>query len=72
LEETWSKHNLDVSHFCVFGSEARTHVPNEKRKTLQPKSWNYIFIEYSEDVKVYRLPQSHSNEIFIKRDVKFD
>jgi hypothetical protein len=72
LEETWSKYNLDVSDFCVFGSEAWAHVPNEKMKTLQPKSWNYIFIGYSEDVKGYILPQPHSNEIVIRRDVKFD
>jgi hypothetical protein len=39
---------------------------------LQPKSEKCIFVGYSEDVKGYRLLQSHCNEIVIIRDVKFD
>jgi hypothetical protein len=71
-EETWTKIKPDVSHFYVFGSIAWAHIPDEKRKALQPKSEKCIFVDYSEDVKVYRLLQSHCNEIIIRRDVKFD
>jgi hypothetical protein len=39
---------------------------------LQPKSEKCIFVGYSEDVKGYRLLQTHCNEIIIRRDVKFD
>jgi hypothetical protein len=39
---------------------------------LQPKSEKCIFVGYYEDVKGYRLLQSHCNEIIIRRDVKFD
>jgi hypothetical protein len=39
---------------------------------LHPKSEKCIFVGYSEDVKGYRLFQSHCNEIIIRRDVKFD
>jgi hypothetical protein len=39
---------------------------------LQPKSEKCICVGYSEDVKGYRLLQSHCNEIIIRRDVKFD
>jgi hypothetical protein len=39
---------------------------------LQPKSEKCILVCYSEDVKGYRLIQSHCNEIIIRRDVKFD
>jgi hypothetical protein len=56
----------------VFGSEAWDHIPNEKMKTLQPKSEKCTFVGYFEDVKGYKLLQPHSNEIIIKRDVKFD
>jgi hypothetical protein len=56
----------------VFGSEAWAHILDEKRKTLLPKSEKYIFVGYSKDVKGYRLLQPNSNEIIIKRDVKFD
>jgi hypothetical protein len=37
-KEAWIKIKPNVSHFCVFGSEAWVHIPDEKRKTLQPKS----------------------------------
>jgi hypothetical protein len=71
-EEAWTKIKLDVSHFCVFGSIAWAYIPDEKRKALQPKSEKCIFVGYSEDVKGYKLLQSHCNEIIIRRDVKFD
>jgi hypothetical protein len=71
-EEAWTKIKLDVSHFCVFGSIAWAHIPDEKRKALQPKSDKCIFVGYSKDVKGYRLLQRHCNEIIIRRDVKFD
>jgi transposase InsO family protein len=71
-EEAWTKIKPDVSHFRVFGSIAWAHIPDEKRKALQPKSEKCIFVGYSEDVKGYRLLQSHCNEIIIRRDVKFD
>jgi hypothetical protein len=71
-EEYWTKIKLDVSHFSVFGSIAWAHIPDEKRKALQPKSEKCIFVGYSEDVKGYILLQPHCNEIIIRRDVKFD
>jgi transposase InsO family protein len=71
-EEAWTKIKPDVSHFRVFGSIAWSHIPDEKRKELQPKSEKCIFFGYFEDVKGYRLLQSHCNEIIIRRDVKFD
>jgi hypothetical protein len=71
-EEAWTKIKPYVSHFRVFGSIAWAHIPNEKRKTLQPKSEKCIFVGYSEDVKGYRLLQPHCNEIILRRDVKFD
>ena len=71
-EEDWTKIKPDVSHFHVFGSIAWAHIPDEKRKALQPKSEKCIFVGYSEDVKGYRLLQPHCNEIILRRDVKFD
>jgi hypothetical protein len=54
-EEAWTKIKQDVIHFCVFGSIAWAHNPDEKRKALQPKSEKCIFVGYSKDVKGYRL-----------------
>lgn len=59
-KEAWGKIKLDVGHFGVFGSEAWAHIPNEKKKALQPKSKKCIFVGYFKDVKGYRL-QPHSN-----------
>ena len=56
----------------MFGCEAWAHIPNEKRKALQPKSEKCIFVGYSEDVKGYILIQPHPHDIIIRRDVKFD
>jgi hypothetical protein len=72
LKESWTKIKPDVSHFCLFGSIARAHIPDEKRKALQPKSEKCIFVGYSEYVKGYRLLQPHCNDNIIRRDVKFD
>jgi hypothetical protein len=71
-EEAWSSIKPDVSHFCVFGSEAWAHIPNAKHKALEPKSEKCIFVGYSEDVKGYRFLQPNSKEIIIRRDVQFN
>ena len=42
---------IGCKSFCVFGSEAWAHIPNEKHKSLEPKSEKCIFVGYSEDVK---------------------
>ena len=54
-EEAWSSVKPDVSHFRVFGSEAWAHIPNDKRKALEPKSEKCISVGYSEEVKGYRI-----------------
>jgi hypothetical protein len=71
-EEAWNKIKPNVSHFYVFGNIAWAHIPDEKRKAMQTKFEKCKFVGYSEDVKGYRLLQTHSNEIIIRRDVKFD
>jgi hypothetical protein len=71
-EKVWNKIKLDVNHFRVFDNVAWAHIPDENMKTLQPKSEKCIFVIYFENVKDYRLIQPHSNEIIIRRYVKFD
>ena len=53
----------------MFGSEAWAHNLDENWEALQPKSDKYIFIEYSEDVKGYRLLQPKYNDMIIRIDV---
>jgi hypothetical protein len=52
LEEAWTKIKPDVSHFREFGSIAWAHIPDEKRKVLQPKSEKCIFVSYLKMSKV--------------------
>ena len=47
-------------------------IPDEKHKSLKPKSKNCIFVGYSEYVKGYRLLQPNLKGIIIRRDVKFN
>jgi hypothetical protein len=65
-EEEWNKINAYVIHFHVFGSVAWDHIPDEKRKSLELKSEKFIFVDYSEDVKGYKILQPHSNEILLE------
>eukprot|EP00253_Pinus_taeda_P005926 PITA_05926 len=70
-EEAWSSIKPDVGHFHVFGSEAWAHIPDEKHKSLEPKSEKCMFVGYYEDVKGYRLLQPKYKKVIIRRDVKF-
>ena len=42
-EEAWISIKSDVSHFCVFGSEAWAHIHDAKHKALEPKSEKMYF-----------------------------
>ena len=54
-KQAWSSIKQNVSHFRVFGSEARAHIHDEKHKVLKPKSEKCIFVGYSKYVKGYRI-----------------
>jgi hypothetical protein len=56
----------------VFGSEVCTYIHNDKMKALHSKNEKCIFVGYFKDVKGRRIFKPHSNEITIRRDVKFD
>ena len=44
--ECWSHKQPNYDRLCVFGCEVYTHVPNELRHKLDPKSHKCIFIGY--------------------------
>ena len=71
-EEPWSKIKPNVSHLCLFGSEAWAHIPDEKWEALHPKSEKCIFVGYFEDVNGYILLQPHSYDIINRIFDKFD
>lgn len=70
-KEKWNGRNLDISNFKVFGCECWAHIPDEKRKKLEPKSHKCIFIGYDENSKAYRLFDPSSQSFIIRTDVQF-
>lgn len=70
-EEIWSKQKPNLSSLRVFGCKAMVHIPKEKRKKLDSKSNECIFVGYSDQTKGYRLYNPKSRAVIVSRDVKF-
>ena len=45
----------DVSNLRVFGCVTYAHIPDNRRKKLDPKSRKTVFVGYPEGVKGYKL-----------------
>ena len=48
-------HKPDVLNLLVFGSSAWAQIPLDKRRALQPKSIEYMFIGYPNESKGFKL-----------------
>lgn len=70
-EEKWTGNKIDLSHLKVFGCTAYAHVPDQKRRKLDPKSIKLALVGYSEDSKGYRLFDTTTHEVSVHRDVIF-
>lgn len=70
-EESWRGKTPDFSAFKVFGCTAIAHVPDQKRKKLDDKGIECIFIGMASDAKAYRLYCKPNKKIIISRDVDF-
>ena len=64
-----SKPNL--SHICVLSARAWVHIPKEKRKKLDKRSWQGIHVGY-EDTNQYRIYDPCTRKVHITRDVTID
>jgi transposase InsO family protein len=62
----------NLSHLKVFGSIAFVHVPDEKRRKLDPKSEKMIFVGYSLEQKGYKCFNPITQKSRVSRDVVFD
>ena len=54
-----------------FGSRVFAHIPAQKRRKLEPKSVEYVFVGYATGTKGYRLLNTADASITISRDVSF-
>lgn len=70
-DEIWFDRPVDYSRFKTFGCQAMAHIPNQRRKKLDVKSTECIFIGYADDTKGYRLLDPSTQKVIISRDVLF-
>lgn len=68
-EEIWSKKKPDLLMLRVFGCRAFAQVPAAKRKKLDDKSIECIFIGYATNAKAYRLYNNNTNSVITSRNV---
>ena len=71
-EEAWSGLKPAVDHFRIFGCVAYMHVPDTKRRKLDPMGEKSILLGVSEELKAYRLYSPTTKKIHISRDVVFN
>lgn len=70
-EELWSGKQGNISMLRVFGCRAMAHIPEQKRKKLDVKSNECIYLGPAEDMKAYRLYNKSTKKIIMSRDVVF-
>ena len=69
--ERWHGVKPKVDHLRVFGSKCYAHIPDEKRKKLDPKAEKGIFVGYPDGSKGYKIFIPESRRFIRSRDVKF-
>ena len=62
----------NISHIRIFGCKAYVHIPDEKRRKLDVKSLECVFLGYASNRKAFRLVHRSSGRIIESRDVRFD
>lgn len=70
-DEMWFKVKPDLSNFKVFGCKALVMIPYEKRKKLDDKAIECIYLRRAENSKAFRLFNKETRDIIISRDVVF-
>lgn len=71
--EYWYKKKPDVPHLKVFGCRAFVHVPDEKRRKLDPKATEGVMMGYLEkSLSCYKIWDPAAKKLVISRDVIFE
>ena len=61
----------NLRHLKIVGSRAWVHIPKEKRRKLDERSWQGIFVGY-EGKNQYRIYNPRTGKVHVARDVKID
>lgn len=70
--KAWKGIKPSMEYFKVFGCIGHVHIPEEKRKKLDDKSFRCEFLRVSEESKAFRMYDPISKKIVISRDVVFE
>lgn len=70
-DEVWNGKKPDISKFKLFGCKALALIPKQKRKKLDEKTLETIYLRPADDVKAYRLYDKCNRRIIVSRDVTF-
>jgi len=62
----------DVARLLIFGNKAHFYIPKEKKKKLDPKTFERILIGYDKNVKGYRLYKLNTKSIINSCNVTFN
>lgn len=69
--ELWMGKPSDFDNMKVFGCKALVHVPQQKRKKLDKKAKEVIYLRHASDAKAYRFYDLKTGRIVISRDAVF-
>ena len=70
--EMFTRNNLELSHFDIFGYLNFSHVPSEKRTKLEPTIERGIFMGYDETLKALRIYLPAMRNVVVRREVIFE
>lgn len=64
--------NPEIGHLRIFGCMVYSHVPKDKRETLEPTTEKGIFVGYSETSKAYRINIPSLRKVVARRHVRLE
>lgn len=70
-DEIFHNKKVNISDLKIFGSKIMVHIPKNKRKKLDKKAQEMVFVGYDANTKGYRCIDKQTRALTISRDVKF-
>lgn len=70
-QEAWTGAKPNLSHIKIFGTKAMIHIPDQKRRKLDPKAEKGYMVGFDINTKGYRLYLPHKRQVIINRNVSF-
>ena len=62
----------DLSHLRVFGCPAFVHIESSRRRKLEPKAWQGVFVGYATDSPAYLIYNPATKNIIRSQNVSFN